>query len=369
MKVVIVIPTYNERDNIGLLIEALRAERSRSAHELHILVCDDTSPDGTADVARAVQQLDPYVHLSLAQRAGLGAAYVRGMGIAVRELAADAIVQMDADFSHDPADVPRLLAALESGADLVIGSRYVRGGRIPDNWSLMRRANSRWGNRVARYLVGLHPIRDCTSGFRAIRASLIARIALDDIRAQGYAFLVALLYEAKVLGARITEIPIIFADRTRGTSKLGPREILEFMANALWLRFRDRANLGRFLAIGICGVGINLATFAVMFVAGIDKYVASPVSMGLSILCNFLLYRFWTLRARAAENPLSVRRNALNGISLTALAASYGTFVALSLVFPRIPPILDQLAAIVPATLVNYFGNAYRTFVKRTRAE
>jgi dolichol-phosphate mannosyltransferase len=367
MRVVIVLPTYNERDNIGPLLDALRAQGSRMAHELHILVCDDTSPDGTADVARAVQLRDPRVHLSLGQRAGLGAAYVRGMRAALSELAADAIVQMDADFSHDPADVPRLLAALESGADLVVGSRYVRGGRIPDNWSVLRRANSRWGNRVARYLVGLHPIRDCTSGFRAIRASLIARIAVEDIRAQGYAFLVALLYEAKVRGARITEIPIVFADRTRGASKLGPREVLEFMANALWLRFRGWANVRRFLAIGACGVGVNLGTFALMLAAGIDKYVASPISTGLSILLNHALYRVWTLHGRAAGEATFVRSRTFNAISVAALAASYGTFVALSLAFPRIPPILHQLAAVVPATLVNYFGNAYWTSVKRTR--
>jgi len=369
MRVVIVVPTYNERDNIGPLIEALRVQRATMPHDLHILVCDDASPDGTAETVKAVLQRDPSVHLSVGQRAGLGAAYVRGMRTALSELAADAIVQMDADFSHNPADVPRLLAALEAGADVVIGSRYVPGGRIPQNWSILRRANSRWGNRVARYLVGLHPIRDCTSGFRAFRGSLIARIALEDIRAQGYAFLVALLYEAKVRGARIAEIPIVFADRTRGTSKLGPQEVLEFLVNALWLRFRGWANVGRFLTIGACGFVVNLGAFALMLVAGMNKYVASPVSTELSILFNYVLYRFWTPRGRAADDPISIRSRIFNGVSLAALAASYGTFVALSLVFPQIPPILHQLAAVVPATLVNYFANAYWTFVKRTRTE
>jgi dolichol-phosphate mannosyltransferase len=289
------------------------------------------------------------------------------MRIALDELAADVIVQMDADFSHDPADVPRLVSALESGADLAIGSRYVPGGRIPDNWSVLRRANSRWGNRVARYLVGLHPVRDCTSGFRAIRAPLLARIALEDIRVQGYAFLVALLYEAKLHGARIAEIPIVFADRAHGASKLGLRDIFEFIVNAVWLRFRAPAGFGRFLIVGVCGVAVNLGAFALLLAAGTDKYVASPIGTVLSGLSNFALHRLWSVRRRTGGAPIPVRRNVFNAASLAALAASYGTFVALSLLFPRIAPVWNQLASIVPATLVNYFGNAYWSFRKRSR--
>jgi dolichol-phosphate mannosyltransferase len=367
MRVVIVLPTYNERANVGPLLEALLERGAAMAHDLHVLVCDDSSPDGTAAAVRAVQERHPNVHLSLGQRAGLGAAYVRGMRMALDELAAEAVVQMDADFSHDPADVPRLLAALEAGADLAIGSRYVRGGRIPDNWSALRRLNSRWGNRVARYLVGLHPIRDCTSGFRAIRATLLARIAFEDIRVQGYAFLVALLYEAKLHGARIAEIPIAFADRTRGASKLGLPDIFEFILNAVWLRFRARAGFARFLLIGACGIAVNLGAFALLLATGTDKYLASPICTLLSALSNLALHRFWSVRTRAAGEPMPVRSNAFNAASLAALAASYGSFVAVSLLFPWIAPIWNQLASVVPATIVNYFGNAYWSFRKRSR--
>src|SRR4051794_25244372 len=198
MKAVIVLPTYNERGNIGALLDAVLAESRRLPHELHVLVVDDESPDGTADVVRAFQSKHTNIHLSTGRRAGLGAAYVRGITLALDELRADAIVQMDADFSHDPAELPRLLAALDRGADFVIGSRYVEGGSIPHDWTLLRRMNSRYGNRVARYLVGLHPVRDCTSGYRAIRGSLLRDIELQGLRVQGYAFLVALLYEAKL---------------------------------------------------------------------------------------------------------------------------------------------------------------------------
>lgn len=243
MKIAIVVPTYNERANIDLLLDALLARAAGSEHETHIVVCDDDSPDGTAEAVLAAAKSQPMIHLSPGRRQGLGAAYVRGMRAAIDTLGVDAVVQMDADFSHDPADVSRLVAALEDGCDVVIGSRYVDRGRVPPDWSRLRRANSRWGNRVARYLVGLHPIRDCTSGFRAIRASLLRRIAPERIRVQGYAFQVALLYEAKLHGAKITEIPIVFSDRRYGVSKLGLGDVAEFVASAVRLRARTLAAL------------------------------------------------------------------------------------------------------------------------------
>lgn len=365
MRVVIVLPTYNERENIGSLLEALLGQGSATGHDTRILVCDDDSPDGTADVVRSLQRSQPAIHLSAGRKAGLGAAYIRGIRIALSELGAEVVMQMDADFSHDPSDVPRLLAALDGGADVAIGSRYVRGGSIPANWSAMRRANSRWGNRVARYLVGLNPTRDCTSGFRAIRASLLRRIALDDIRVQGYAFLVALLYETKLQGARITEIPIAFADRTRGDSKLGLADILEFIANAVWLRFRSSATFARFLVVGASGVVVNLGAFTLLLAAGMDKYIASPVAIELSILTNFTLHNLWTFRARRTGVALPIRALKFNLVSVATLAVSYTTFVVLSQLYPQVPPQVNQFAGIIPATIVNYFLNAYWTFRHR----
>lgn len=358
VRVAIVVPTYNERDNIGSLLEALLGQGARSEHDLHIVVCDDASPDGTADAVAAVRLRHPNVHLSAGKKLGLGAAYARGMRMAMTELRADAVLQMDADFSHDPADVPRLLAALSDGVDLVIGSRYAPGGAIAADWSAFRRANSRWGNRVARHVVGLHPIRDCTSGFRLIRTSLLRRIALDRIRVQGYAFLVAFLFEAKVCGARITEIPITFADRTRGVSKLGLRDIGEFVLNAVWLRFRSITAFARFLAVGSIGLIVNLGAFALLLDAGLNKYFASPLSVALSMASNAALHAFWPRRG-IGRAPEPLRRGGIGFPSFAALGASYAMFIALSRLFPGIAPWMAQLAAVLPAALVDYFGNAY----------
>lgn len=239
MNIVIILPTYNERDNIRLLIPALFRQCERIRHEMHLLVVDDNSPDGTADQVRTLMVDYQRLHLFTGKKQGLGAAYIRGMHYALHELQADAVMEMDADFSHLPADVPRLLAALEDGADFVIGSRYVKGGKIPENWGWLRKTISRWGNILARYLVGLHPVKDCTAGFRAIRGALLRKIDFHTLTSvQGYAFQIALLYQALLNQAAIKEIPVDFVDRVRGATKLGLSDIIEFITYICWIRFK-----------------------------------------------------------------------------------------------------------------------------------
>ena len=194
MKAIIILPTFNERENIKAIIRALQDQFTRIRHDMHILVVDDNSPDGTGEVVRGLLTEYDNVHLLLGEKAGLGAAYIRGMRYALDVLQADLIFEMDADFSHKPEDVALLLSEIEAGADFVIGSRYVKGGTIPIEWGLLRRLNSMGGNIAARYIAGLSQIRDCTAGFRAIRASLLRRIDFNALRTQGYAFQVALLH-------------------------------------------------------------------------------------------------------------------------------------------------------------------------------
>ena len=176
------------------------------------------------------------IHLITGQKQGLGTAYIRGMKDAIDVLNADIVMEMDADFSHKPEDVPRLISALDQKTDFVIGSRYVKGGKIPDNWSFTRKMNSKWGNIFARYITGLHEIRDCTAGFRAIRSSIIKKMDLSNLKVQGYAFQIALLHQAIVHGAIVDEIPVEFVDRTRGETKLSFSDIFEFIINAWWIR-------------------------------------------------------------------------------------------------------------------------------------
>jgi dolichol-phosphate mannosyltransferase len=331
-------------------------------HDMHVLVVDDHSPDGTAQVVRELQAQYPNVHLIEGEKAGLGVAYIRGMRHALQRLHAEVVFEMDADFSHKPEDVRRLMAEIDAGADFVIGSRYVPGGSIPEAWGLLRKLNSRVGNFVARYVTGIYLVRDCTAGFRAIRASLLRRINLENLRVQGYAFQVALLHAAVVERARIKEIPVDFTDRQQGESKLGLSDIIEFILNAWWIRFQSAWTFIKFVAVGASGVLVNLGLFTLFLAAGVDKYVASPCAIELSIVWNFLLNNYWTFRWRKTKDRMRLKGLKFNLVSCLALLVSSGTFVALSLAFPHVTPYVHQLVGIVPATLINYFLNSYWTF-------
>ena len=234
-KPLVVLPTYQEADNVVTVLGRIRAALPDGA----ILVVDDGSPDGTADLAEAAaSELGQITVRRRAGKSGLGSAYRLGF---VEGLAAGAaaLVEMDADLSHDPAELPHLLAPVLAGeADLVVGSRYVPGGSIP-SWSWHRRALSRWGNRYASLVLGL-PIADSTSGFRAYSVDLVGRIDLASVRADGYGFQIEMAYRSHRLGARIREHPIAFVDRELGTSKMSSRIVVEALALVSWWGVRDR---------------------------------------------------------------------------------------------------------------------------------
>jgi dolichol-phosphate mannosyltransferase len=362
MKVVVILPTYNEKDNIGLMIRALQEEFKKIRHDMNILVVDDNSPDGTADVVRAEAKRASNIFLITGRKQGLGAAYVRGMKYAVGELGADAVMEMDADFSHKPEDVPRLIAALDEGADFAIGSRYVPGGSIPEDWTFFRRMNSKWGNVFARYVAGMYRVRDCTAGFRAIRASVIEQIDFDTLRVRGYAFQISLLHEAILNHAVVREIPVEFVDRKRGQTKLGLSDIVEFMLNAWWIRVERSKTFLKFSAVGAIGVAVNLLSFTLLMQAGINKFLASPIAIEISIIANFLMNNFWTFSKRDMNDRIHIRGLKFNVVSFVALGVSYGTFLLLSVMDPQGVPQVHQAAGIIPATFINYFLNSYWTF-------
>jgi dolichol-phosphate mannosyltransferase len=219
-RVAVIIPTYNERENLEPLATRLR----RSVPDADLLVVDDNSPDGTGDLADKLAAEEPRIHvLHRPGKAGLGAAYVAGFGWALQE-GYGAIVEMDADGSHDPAELPKLLAALDS-ADLVIGSRWVAGGKV-SNWPRSRELLSRGANSYARVMLAI-PVRDATGGYRAYRAETLRRIALDRVQSQGYCFQIDLALRVIRAGMKVAEVPITFVDRTRGESKMSRSIVIE----------------------------------------------------------------------------------------------------------------------------------------------
>ena len=362
MKIVVILPTYNEKDNIALIIRALEEQFRHMHHDMQILVVDDNSPDGTAEIVRAEGNTSSNIFIITGQKQGLGTAYVRGMKYAINNLHADVVMEMDADFSHKPEDVPRLIEAIDQGADFVIGSRYVPCGKIPDDWSALRRMNSKWGNVFARYVAGMHKIKDCTAGFRAIRASIIKKIDPDALKVRGYAFQISLLHEAILNHACVREIPVEFVDRKRGETKLGLSDIVEFMLNAWWIRFERSKTFLKFSVVGAIGVVVNLVSFTMLMKMGLNKFIASPIAIEFSIISNFILNNFWTFSSRDNIDNIHIRGLKFNIISFVALAVSYSSFLLLSMINPTGIPQIHQATGIVPATLVNYFLNSYWTF-------
>jgi dolichol-phosphate mannosyltransferase len=230
----IVLPTYQEASNVAAVLRRIRS----AAPSVGVLVVDDGSPDGTAAIAEAVAaELGGIDVMRRPDKAGLGSAYRDGFRWCL-ERGCDVVVEMDADLSHDPADLPRLIAAVEDGADLAIGARYIAGGSIPQ-WSWHRRLLSRQGNRYAAWALGL-PVRDATSGFRAYRASVLAKIDLGVVRADGYGFQVEMVYLVDKLGAMIVEVPIQFSERALGRSKMSTRIVVEALLLVTWWAVRDR---------------------------------------------------------------------------------------------------------------------------------
>jgi dolichol-phosphate mannosyltransferase len=235
----VVLPTYNEAENLGPISQAI-LERLPGAT---LLVVDDGSPDGTGGLADGLAAADPRVRVRhRPAKQGLGRAYLDGFGLALAG-GALIVIQMDADFSHDPAVLPGLIAPIAADrADLVIGSRYVAGGGVED-WGLLRRLISRGGSRFARLVLQLTP-HDLTGGFKAWRASTLGAIPFDGIHAGGYVFQIEMTYRASRLGARIEETPIVFRDRRAGQSKMSRRIIVEALVVVLTLRWDELRGRG-----------------------------------------------------------------------------------------------------------------------------
>jgi dolichol-phosphate mannosyltransferase len=231
MRYVVIVPTYNESDNIASLIPLIL----RQGEEFHVLIVDDNSPDGTGEIAEQLAAESARVHvIHRPQKLGLGTAYVAGFRWAL-DAGADLIFEMDADFSHNPAMLPHFLTAV-ADCDLVLGSRYVPGGGV-ENWPASRQFMSRGGSLYARTILGVG-VRDLTGGFKCFRRHVLEALNLDDVEASGYAFQIEMTYRTLLHGFRVKEMPIVFADRVQGISKMSRSVFLEAVVAVWKLRFK-----------------------------------------------------------------------------------------------------------------------------------
>lgn len=243
MRVVVVMPTYNEAQNIGAMVDFVCGEvfGRISQADMHLLVVDDNSPDGTGRIVRRKMRQYPNLHLSSGSKQSLGRAYIRGFHYALEKLSPDALVEMDADFQHDPGYLTQMVAAFRDGADYVIGSRFIPGGSLPSGWAWYRKAISRLGNSFARYMLRIGDLHDFTTGYRLTRVNgVLDQIDLRHLRClDRFAYKVDLLYKTAKKAAKIVEIPIHFAERRHEDSKFQIAEIMATLRVIMLLRLED----------------------------------------------------------------------------------------------------------------------------------
>jgi len=300
---VIIIPTYNERENIAQVIPILLDVFKKIRNwKMSILVVDDTSPDKTYEVVEALASKHPQVHLLLnKQKAGLGGAYLKGMAYAFGTLQADVVFEFDADLSHDPSKIPQFIDRIEAGYDLVLGSRYIKGGGIPENWGLHRKFLSIFGNIVIMAVLTDFRIRDWTTGYRAITRAVYEAVlpGLNSERFSGYTFQIGFLHQAVRKGFDVIEIPFVFVDRTIGQSKLGT----EYIKNTLLYIFKVRAQeilthrLFKFIVVGGTGALVQLVSLQ-LWRQLFPYQLAFFLAIESAVVSNFILNNIWTFADR-----------------------------------------------------------------------
>ncbi len=361
---VIVIPTYNEAGNIETTIQKLEAvfDKVPKRYSMHILVVDDTSPDGTSEIVKKLQKKKKNLHLLLnKKKAGLGGAYLKGLAYAFDDLKADVAFEFDADGQHQPKHIPSFLKKIDVGYDLVLGSRYIPGGSIPSTWGFHRKLLSVGGNKFIQLILTNFRIHDWTTGYRAIRKQVHQRI--EPILRQskgfsGYTWQIGQLYNTMLEGFKIGEVPIEFVDRTKGESKLGLeylKHILIFIFKIRILSFIKLVTSPKFIkfgTVGFIGFLINAITLELFRKDGLVESLAvsfsqfkdTPVlsllanenswsgalAAELAIISNFILNNFWTFASERITNPFRFLYKLLQ-FNLTSFGAVVIQFIVIGL--------------------------------------
>lgn len=306
MRILVVIPTYNEVDNVEKIVPAtLKAFNQMPHHECHVLVVDSNSPDGTGEAVRGLSRDNPNVHLLMErEKSGLGGAYIYAFKYALTTLYPDVIVEMDADFQHNPNDLPRLVEKIDQGYDYVIGSRFAKGGSIPKEWGLSRKFWSVGGNIFSKVVLGIYSVSDFTSGFKASRVkNYLDRLDLDSVRSKGFAYKIDLLYKMYKLNAKIAEVPIEFGLRDRGNSKMQGNNALDSLKVVLAIRINENRNFVKFLCVGTAGFITDATLFNIFRITLFDSTLSAVVSGFIAMTVTFTLNNLWSFGERRIKGP------------------------------------------------------------------
>ena len=300
-KVVIIMPTYNEAKNIGKMIKELftvefpKIEKA----DMHLLVVDDNSPDGTGKIVEKAMSKHNNLHLVTGEKEGLGMAYIRGMKHAMKELKADAVMEMDSDFQHPPAYVAPLVKAYIEGADYAIGSRYIPGGSVPKEWPMFRKAVSYFGNLFIRIVLMKPKLHDLTTGFRLTKVKgVLDKIDLDNLmEPQRFAYKVDLLYQSVKNAKKVVEVPLQFATRKQEKSKFATKEMIATFKVAIILGIKDKQRFIKFGVVGFAGYVVNASTLWLFTKQQLPGPLAWGFSTELAIINNFVFNNIWTFKS------------------------------------------------------------------------
>jgi len=394
-RIIIIMPTYNEAENITKMLEALfTTELPKIVNaDLHLLVVDDNSPDGTGEIVKKFMKKYKNLHLLQGEKAGLGTAYVRGMRYAMEKLSADAVIEMDADFQHDPKYLKDMVNAYLDGADYVIGSRYVKDGSIPAGWALHRKAVSYFGNLFARVVLWLPKLHDVTTGFRLTRVKgVLNKIDLENLmELRRFAYKIDLYYQSVSNSKKTVEVPIHFGERKLEASKFSMKEMVASYKVVLLLRFKKSERFLKYGLVGFLGFVINavgIEVFRLMPITTALAELSAPVkgmpgltvmtapaswaaalAAELSIISNFIFNNYWTFAEKKITDPGKIVSKFIE-FNVTSLGAVFIQFVVIggaTLVFGD-TALVRQIALVfsVAFLIIPYNYAVYNLFIWKT---
>lgn len=360
MKIVHIIPTFNEKDNIGRMIEVIyELGKKHSQWKNEILVVDDRSPDGTSQIVKNYQKKFKNVHLILKNKEGLGRALILGYQYAAKRLKADVVIPNDADFQWDPKDYPTLMKMIVKGYDVAVASRHIPGGKVI-GWNWFRNLNHSISNYfLAWWLAGVHEVKDHAGNFKAIRVKgVLDKVSLRNMQNAGFSFQLHILYELSKTGAKFIEVPVIFRERRFGKSKIGFnryyfRDVLEYVKNSLLIRYERSSNFFKYCVVGTAGFLIQSVISRLLILSKLNPGLAVSIGAEGAIISNFIINNSWTFHARKIIGKRIIKKffqfntAAIGAIIIQGLIVAIGTsffgvgtwflFMVLAIIFVVIP--------------------------------
>ncbi len=329
MKVVVVIPTYNEADNVSRLLPMLQEEFAQiKQHEMHVLIVDGNSTDRTQEIVLGYANQHDWVHLMVEkEKEGLGAAYIKGFRKAMKELSAEVVMEMDGDLQHDPKDIKRFLAEIDNGADYVLGSRYVEGGSGPAEWEGYRKFLSWGGSMFSRVVLGMWNVKDFTTGFKATRVKgILDKLELSEVMSAGFAYKIDLLFKTYKLGAKIVEVPIAFGLRDRGDSKMEQNNFLDSLKVVLTLRFNENKSFVKFLVVGTAGTVVDFSFANLLKFSSMQGNMAATMSAFVAMLTTFAFNNLWSFSHNKIEGVQELLKKFVPYIALSTVPLVFRYF-------------------------------------------